>query len=129
MYDGYEKTVEFALCAGIAEAISDELGSDGDVQPAFQDPSAAGQVNRAYRIMVNRILRSIAPRHEDLPALLSWVLVRIARRRLAGGGLPEHRIDALLAIEPPGRDDWVTFLILATWPRIEQLLEDEGIPG
>ncbi len=125
MSDAYERTAEFALLAGIAEALRDELGDEIEEQPALHDPELAGQVNRAYRITARCILRTIVPPSEDLAAVLNWALTRLARRRLAEGGLDERQIDLLLAMEAADRDDWLAFLILTQWPEIDELLRIE----
>jgi hypothetical protein len=127
IFDGYERTVVFALVAGVGEAIRDDLGDDGDIHPGPTDPAGAGQVNRAYRAAARRILRPVAPRGEDAAALLAWALGRIARSWLGAIGLDAGRAEAVLAREPPGREDWPAFLILAPRARIEQLLVDERI--
>ena len=129
MFDAYEQTAEFALLARIAEALRDELGDEIEEQPALHDPDVAGQVNRAYRITARCILQAIVPPSDDLAAVLNWVLARLARRRLAEGGLDERRVDLLLAIEAADRDDWLAFLVLTQWPEINELLrieEDNG---
>jgi hypothetical protein len=127
MFDGYERTVEFGLIAGIGEALRDELGRDGDIHPGRRDPAAAGQVNRAYRAAARRILRSVAPRGENLGGLLAWALDRVARTWLESAGLDGRKAEALLAREPPGREDWVAFLVLCPRPGVGRLLVDEGI--
>ena len=62
--------------------------------------------------MARTIFRTIAPPDEDLPALLSRVLGRLARRRLEAGLLDAREVDHLLGLELDGRDDWLVFLIL-----------------
>ena len=126
MFDACEQTGEFALIEAIAAALRDELGVSIEEQPGFHDPSEAGQVNRAFRVMATTILRTIAPAGEDLPALLSQVLGRLARRRLEAGLLDSHEVDHLLDLELDGRDDWLAFLILTDWSEIEHLLQTRG---
>ena len=127
MFDAYERTVEFATIEGIAAALRAELGPEIEDQPGWRDPADAGQANRAYRAAARRILSAIAPRSTDLAGLLSWVLGRVARRRLAAGGLDARRAEVLLNLGPGPRDDWLAFLTLAPWPEVEHLLEDEGL--
>ena len=98
MFDTCEQTREFALIEAIAVALREELGVAIEEQPGFRDPSEAGQVNRAFRAMARTILRTIASPDEDLPALLSRVLGRLARRRLEAGLLDAHEVDHLLGL-------------------------------
>ena len=126
MLDDYEPTGEFALIEAVAAALRDELGVAIEEQPGFHDPSEAGQVNRAFRIMTGTILRTITPAEGDLPALLSRVLGRLARRRLEAGLLDPHEVDHLLELELDGHDDWLAFLILTGWSEIEHLLQTRG---
>ena len=126
MFDTCEQTGEFALIEAIAAALREELGVAIEEQPGFRDPSEAGQVNRAFRVMARTILRTIAPPDEDLPALLSRVLGRLARRRLEAGLLDAREVDHLLGLELGGRDDWLAFLILTDWSEIEYLLQTRG---
>jgi hypothetical protein len=123
MLDDYEQTGEFALTEAIAAALRDGLGVAIEEQPGFHDPAEAGQVNRAFRVMAATILRAIAPADEDLPASLSRVLERLARRRLEAGLLDPQEVDHLLDLELDGRDDWLAFLILTAWSEIEHLLQ------
>jgi hypothetical protein len=76
--------------------------------------------------MARTILRTIAPADEDLPALLSSVLGRLARRRLEAGLLDAREVDHLLGLELGGRDDWLAYLILTAWSEIEYLLQTRG---
>ena len=126
MLDDYDQTGEFALIEAIAAALRDELGVAIEEQPGFQDPAEAGQVNHAFRIMPGAILRTITPADEDLPALLSRALARLARRRLEAGLLDTQEVDHLLDLELDGRDDWLAFLILTDWSEIEHLLQTRG---
>jgi hypothetical protein len=126
MHDAWEQTGEFALIEAIAAALREELGVAIEEQPGFHDPSEAGQVNRAFWVMAATILRTMAPADGDLPALLSRVLGRLARRRLEAGLLDPHEVDHLLGLELDGRDDWLAFLILTDWSEIEHLLQTRG---
>jgi hypothetical protein len=127
MFDTCEQTREFALIEAIAAALRAELGVAIEEQPGFRDPSEAGQVSRAFRVMARTILRTIVPTDEDLPALLSFVLGRLARRRLEAGLLDAHEVDHLLALELDGRDDWLVSLILTAWSEVEYLLQTRGL--
>ena len=60
MFDTCDQTAEFALIEAIAAALRDELGIAMEQQPGFRDPSEAGQVNRAFRVVARTILRTIA---------------------------------------------------------------------
>jgi hypothetical protein len=119
MIDACEQTREFALIEAIAAALREELGITIEEQPGFHDPSEAGQVNRAFRVMAATSLRAITPADRDLPGLLSQVLGRLARRRLEAGLLDAQEVDHLLGLELDGRDDWLAFLILTDWSEIE----------
>ena len=66
------------------------------------------------------------PAGADLPATLSDVLRRLARRRLEPGLLDAREVDHLLRLEFDGRDDWLAYLILTAWSEIEHLLETRG---
>jgi hypothetical protein len=125
MHDTRDPTDELALIEAIAAAIRDELGVAIEDQPGFRGPDEAGQVNRAFRAVVRTIFRNSAP-GEDLPALLSDVLRRLARRRLEAGLLDAREVDHLLRLEFEGRDDWLAYLILTAWSEIEYLLETRG---
>jgi hypothetical protein len=126
MFDTCEQTRECALIEAIAAALREELGVAIEEQPGFRDPSEAGQVNRAFRVMARTILRTIAPADEDLPALLSSVLGRLARRRLEADLLEAHEVDHLLGLELGGRDDWLAYLVLTARSEIEYLLQTRG---
>ncbi len=126
MLDTCEQTGEFALIEAIATALRDELGVAIEEQPGLKNPSEAGQVNRAFRVVARTILRTIAVADEDLSALLSRVLDRLARRRLDAGLLDPHEVDDLLGLELDGRDDWLAFLSLTDWSEIEHLLQTRG---
>jgi hypothetical protein len=126
MFDACEPTDAFALIEAMAAALREELGVAIEEQPGCHDSSGAGQVNRAFRVMAATILRSIAPADGDLPALLSRVLGRLARRRLEAGLLDAQEVAHLLGLELEGRDDWLAFLILTDWSEIEHLLPTRG---
>ena len=129
MDDADEWAAEFAAVAGIAAAIRAELGAEIDHEyPGLRDPAEAGQVNRAFRAAARHVLGAFAPPGDDLPALVTRALAEVARRRLAADGLDAAAIDALLALEPAGRDDWVAFLILTTPQRVRDQL-DAVAPG
>ena len=125
MFDAYVRTLEFAYIGSIAEAIRQELGEEIEAHPGHRDPAEAGQVNRAYRAAARRLLLAIAPPSEDLRRLLTWALTQVARLRLIAGGLDDDQVERLLAMEPGGRDDWLAFLILASWPQVEHLLDEQ----
>jgi hypothetical protein len=126
MFDTCEQTREFALIEAIAAALRAELGVAIEEQPGFRDPSEAGQVNRAFRVLARTILRTIAPNDDDLPALLSSVLGRLTRRRLEAGLLDAHEVDHLLGLELNGRDDWLVSPILTAWTEVEYFLQTRG---
>ena len=53
MFDAFEPTAGFVLLESIDTALRAEF-ADGvaiEEQPGFQDPSEAGQVNRAFRVV------------------------------------------------------------------------------
>ncbi len=126
MFDACEQTPEFALIEAMSAALREELGVAIEEQSGFHEPSEAGQVNRAFRAMARTILRTIAPSDEDLPAFLSRVLNRLARRRLEAGLLDAHEVEHLLGLERDGRDDWLACLILTDWSEIDHLLQTRG---
>ena len=126
MFDPYERTVEFALIERIAAALRDELGSDMEDQPALHDPALAGQVNRAFRLVVRTILSTIVPRSEDLASVLTWTLNRIVRRRLAQAGMDDREAALLLGMEQVTRDDWTALLILTTSEELRHVLREQG---
>jgi hypothetical protein len=74
MHDTRDQTAEFALIEAVAAALREELGVAIEDQPRFHDASEAGQVNRAFRVIVRTILRTIATPDEDRPAFLSKIL-------------------------------------------------------
>ncbi len=129
MFEAYEQTFEFMLIEEIAARLREELGASIEEQPGHHDPSGAGQVNRGFRVTVGCILHTLLPPENDLPALLSWVLGRVARRRLEAGGLDAREVEHLLVLEYGGRDDWLAFLILTDWEEIKFLLETRGPDG
>ncbi len=126
MFDTCEQTPEFALIEAMSAGLREELGVAIEEQPGFHEPSEAGQVNRAFRIMARTILRSIVRSDIDLPAFLSRVLNRLARRRLEAGLLDAHEVEHLVGLELDGRDDWLAYLILTDWSEIEYLLQTRG---
>ncbi len=126
MHETCEQTAEFVLIEAIAAALRDELGIAIEDQPGFDHPSEARQVNRAFWVMARTILRPNAPPDEDLPAFLSRVLGQLARRQLEAGLLDAREIDHLIGLELDGRDDWLVYLILTDWSKIEYLLQTRG---
>ena len=126
MSDAREHAEELMLMEAVAAALRAELGTAIEEQPGLRDPSEAGQVNRAFRAMARTILATGAPTGGDLPGLVSEVLRRLARRRLAAGLLDAREVDHLLGLELGGRDDWLAALILADWSEIECLLQTRG---
>jgi hypothetical protein len=126
MHDACEQTPEHTLIEAIAAALREELGEAMEDQPGFHDDSEAGQVNRAFRVVVRTILGPIVPPDEDLAAFLSRVLGRLARRRLDAGLLDAREVEHLIGLELEGRDDWLTFLILTDWTEIDHLVQTRG---
>ncbi len=125
MPDNRDPPDDLALLDAVAAALRAELGDAIEQQPGFHNPDEAGQVNRAFRVVVRLILRPETPREDD-PNLLSDTLRRLARRRLKAGLLATHEIEHLLPLEHQGRDDWLAYLILTPWPEIEHLLDTRG---
>ena len=124
MSETIERTTEFALLESIAAALRGELGSEIEEQPAYRDPAEAGQVNRAFRAVASIVLRAMQLPGEDLASLLSQVLLRLARRRLAAIGVRDADAEFLIQVER-WRDDWLTFLILTTDAEIAHVLRSE----
>jgi hypothetical protein len=123
MWDTHDAILSPALIESIASALRDELRVPIEEQPGFHHPDEAGQVNRAFRVMVRTILRAGVPEDQDLSAMLSDVLRRLARRRLEAGLLDAREVEHLLRLELDGRDDWLTCLIPTADSEIEHLLE------
>ena len=126
MCDTRDPPEDLALMEAIAAALREELGVAIEEQPGFHHPDEAGQVNRAFRAVVRTILRPDVPSDADLPATLSDILGRVARRRLELGLLDAREVEHLLRLEFDGRDDWLAFLNLAPWSEIEHLLDTRG---
>ena len=126
MFDTCEQTRELALIEAIAAALREELGVAIEEQPGFHHPDEAGQVNRAFRAMARTVVRPVVVAGEDLSAILSASLRRLARRRLEAGLLDAREVDHLLGLEFDGRDDWLAYRILAPWSEIEFLLQTRG---
>ena len=83
-------------------------------------------MNRAFRAMARTILWPGVAAGEDLTAILSDILRRLARRRLEAGLLDAREVEHLVGLELDGRDDWLAFLILTDWSEIEHLLQTRG---
>lgn len=125
MSQPFEETSEVTLVERIASAIRNEFGDeDFDDFPGFRDATRAGQVNRAYRTAAGCILTCQDQEASSSLPSLTDALNLIARRRLETGGLDAAQIALLLRFEPPGRADWLAYLILTSWPGIERLLAD-----
>jgi hypothetical protein len=126
MCDTRDPPEDLALMEAMSAALRKELGVAIEEQPGFHHPDEAGQVNRAFRAMARTVLRRGAAAGEDLSAILSDILRRLARRRLGAGLLDAREVDHLLGLEFDGRDDWLAYLILAPWSEIEYLLQTRG---
>jgi hypothetical protein len=117
-----EGTAGFALVEAVAGGLRRELGRAMEDQPGGPDDANAGQVNRAFRIVVRVVLG--AGRTPDDPGVTGNVaLDRLARRRLAACGLTGREIDYLIVDQAGGRDDWLAFLVLTAREEIELLLQ------
>jgi hypothetical protein len=125
MAEEAEHGEEFRLILEIADALRTELGTLMEEQPAFRDPDDAGQLNRAFRIMARCILQTVMPLGEAPADRLTSVFLQATRERLEGSGLNDQQIQQLLNLEPPGRDDWLAFLILTGWNEILLLLDPD----
>src|SRR5258707_1246402 len=125
MAEEAEQRHEFRLIVEIAEALRTELGALMEEQPGFRDPDEAGELNRAYRIMVRCILQTMMPPGENLVERLTSMLSHAARERLERAGLNGRQAHQLLTMEPAGRDDWLAFLILTGWNQILRLLDPD----
>jgi hypothetical protein len=128
MLETHEFSAEAVLAEAIASALRDELGVQIEEQPGFRDPSKAGQVNRAFRVVVRTILNMARLPVANLEQRLSQLLADLARRRLEAGSLDASSVELLLVMELAGRDDWLAFLILTDWPEITFLLHDPDAP-
>ena len=118
MFERYEPTPEFATLVAIAEAIRNELGPEVEACPGFRAPEQAEPLNRAFRAIARRLLVPVVAAGDDLSALVSCALRRIAGLRLAAGGLDESQIRTLIELEPGTPDDWAGFLILVPWTEV-----------
>jgi hypothetical protein len=117
------------LVEAVASALRDELGAQVEEQPGFHDPSEAGQVNRAFRVVVRTILAMTHISTESLERRTSLLLSHLARRRLEAGSLDTRAVEHLLVMELAGRDDWLSFLILTDWSELTFLLHDPDSPS
>jgi hypothetical protein len=115
---------EAVLAEAIATALRDELGAKIEEQPGFRHESEAGQVNRAFRVVLRTILEMARLPADILERRTSQFLTSLARRRLQVGSLEPGAVEHLLVMELTGRDDWLAFLILTDWSEITSLLQD-----
>jgi hypothetical protein len=110
------------LILEIAEARRAELDAMMEEQPGFRDPDEAGELNRAFRIVARCILRTAIAPGGELAERLPSMLSQAACQRFEHGGLNGQQSEQLVNMEPPGRDDWLAFLILTGWDEILLLL-------
>lgn len=128
MPDRGEDAAAFALLEAIAAALREELGAAIEEQPGGPDgDSAAGQVNRAFRVIARTIMRPTIATGEDEADLLNRLLDRLARRRLGAAGLDRRAVESLLR-ESGGRDDWLAFFALTRLEEVEEILRTRD-PG
>lgn len=111
-FDEYERTREFRLILGIAEALRQEFGVGIDAHPGGQW-TEAGVVNRAFRAAARRIVQAIITSADDMPLVLTRTLRQAARRILAEMGLSDEQAEGLLESEPGLGDRWSAYLALA----------------
>ena len=109
----------------IAGAIREELGDEVKACPGFRNPERAEPLNRAFRAVVRPLLATDGVPDNDLAASVSWALLVVARRRLQSEGWDDLQVKSLLEEEPGSPDDWLAFLILASRPQIEPLLDSD----
>lgn len=123
MSDAFEQTAPSALLEAIAAALRLEFASGDPIeeQPGGRDPSGAGQVNRAFRVVALVLLQADADRADRL----GQVLDRLLRRRLEQGGAYGRSADALIATAQ-GRHDWLIYFLLTPWSEIEHELASAG---
>ena len=114
------------LLEAVAAALREEPSVPIEEQPGLRHPGEAGQVNRAFRIMVRTLLRTGQREDDDHASRSSDALLRLARRGLELGLLDPPEAEHLLRLESQGRDDGLAYLILTPWPEIEHLLETRG---
>jgi hypothetical protein len=126
MNQGVEHSGEFRLIQEIAEALRAEIGPEMEDQPGFRDSAEAGQVNRAFCIMAQCVLQTTLRPGETVAERVTSVLLAAAWQRLEFGGLTPAQTQHILQMEPAGRIDWHTFLILTGWNEILRLLEPEA---
>ncbi|WP_435018548.1 hypothetical protein TA3x_000525 [Tundrisphaera sp. TA3] len=120
-YEAFERTVEVGLILGIAEALRAEFGTEIDAHPGGPG-NEAGVVNRAFRAVARRILRSIVPSGEDLGGVVTWVLRLAALRRFGEVGVDGDRAAGLLDQEPGLGDAWLACLALVPGSVLGEIL-------
>src|SRR5690349_6276684 len=94
-FDAYERTVEFQMIMGIAEALREEFGVGIDAHPGGGDIEA-GVVNRAFVAAARCILMAVIGSEDDLPGVLTRALRLAARRWLAEHGVDERLAERLI---------------------------------
>ena len=111
------------VCLGAAAAaIRAVLGAEVDAYPGHRPPEAADPINRAFRAAARSALAGAGAAAEDIPALVSATLRRLAEARLAGEGLGRDAVRALIEDEPGAPDDWLAFLLPSSMEQIAPLL-------
>ncbi|HWE35744.1 MAG TPA: hypothetical protein VG406_04165 [Isosphaeraceae bacterium] len=114
------------VCLGAAAAaIRAELGAEVDAYPGHRSPEAADPLNRAFRTAAGSALAGAGAAAEDVPALVSATLRRLADARLAGEGLDPDAVRHLIHAEPGAPDDWIAFLLLSAMEQIGPLLRPD----
>jgi hypothetical protein len=123
--DAWERSAEFRLVLGVAQALRVEFGADIDAHPGGVG-CEAGVANRAFRTMARVILGSVLSTGDDPTAVLTWVLRQTALRRLTDFGVVEQQAETLLDMEPGLGDAWPVYLALAPDAVIDDLIGDRA---
>jgi hypothetical protein len=113
------------LVAQLAKALREGLAGEMDEYPAHHDPDQAGQINRAFRIVVRTIMSTDALPSDAVGGVVTSTLNRIARQRLAEAGFDEDQAAVLLNLEDATRDDWTAFLILTSDEELRHVLREQ----
>jgi hypothetical protein len=106
----------------IARSLREEFGVGIDAHPGSAS-NEAGQINRAFRVVSEGLLRGVARTNEELPGLLTSVLREVAKRALIEAGIPTDQAGLLLDLEPVLGNQWYAYLALAPLVVLQDLLE------
>jgi hypothetical protein len=126
MFEEYGRTREYHTIMEIAESLRGEFGTGIDAHPGSATVEA-GQANRTFRIVANRILKAIVADEVELRGLLTWVLRRAALRRLEASGVSAKVATSLVDLEPGLGDSWFAYLVLEPGTVILDLVAETAL--